>query len=709
MAKDTVKKDAGKAVPDMIEGAPDAAATDVNAGGFKGTPLKGRMMFGDTIEIDLANRYPKYSNQYVGAYAAKSISADGREYIAYVCEPQYTPRNRLGPAYASIANAALLRLIGSGIGRIAEQNLNRFVFIYENALGKPIVESDVNVAMGMKAERVMERVVTPLIGVLKDLRDNDIVHGGIRASNIFDGGKENYDYVVLGECLSLPPSMAQPSIYEPIDRALAQPTGRGLATNQDDLYSLGVTIALLMRTKDPMKGKTDAEVLQNKMQYGTYSTLLAAEEHFSGAVLELLRGLLYDDRNQRWTLDEVLTWMDGRRLSPKQSVKKLKAARPLAFNGKTYSYPALLARDLFQRPQEAVQLAESGELYQWIKRSLDDEMMLMRFESAIASAEEGGRGGNYWDRLISRVAIALDPEGPIRYKNLSLTGEGIATALAEAFVVNKDLPVYTEIFTSTLLSYWMTTLTDLNHDMANFVTRFDACRNYVRQPGPGFGLERVLYFLNPDVHCLSPVVSRFYARTPEEFLQAAEEIAADTQHRPARLMDRHSIAFLCVKDRKVAEPYLYDLASNEPFKYSLGTLQCLASIQRYYKMPPMRHLTQWMAEFIEPVFDRFHDRDVRRELRKKVSEVRDRGDLGKLLAILDNAELLRTDLMNFRAAMRQYRLLVAEHDDLSVRAKDIRFYGRREGRETAVIVAGFIATLLIVGVIILYFNGARIL
>jgi len=704
MAKDIITKPAGE----LIEGA-DSAHSDVNAGGFKGTPLKGRMMFGDTIEIDLSTRLAKYSNQYVGAYMAKSISADAREYIAYVCEPQYTPRNRLGPSYASVANAALLRLIGSGIGRIVDQNLKRFVFIYENALGNPIAETDLSVAMGMKAERVMERVVHPIIGVLKDLRDNDIVHGGIRATNIFDGGKENYDHVVLGECLSLPPSMAQPSIYEPIDRALAQPTGRGLATNQDDLYSLGVTITLLIRTKDPMKGKTDAEILQNKMQYGTFSTLLDAGEHISGALLELLRGLLYDDRAQRWTLDEVLSWLDGRRLSPKQSSKKLKAARPMPFNGKTYSYPALLARDLFQRPQEAVQLIDSGDLYQWIKRSLDDELMLLRFDNAVASAEEGGRTGTYWDRLISRMAIALDPDGPIRYKNLSLTGEGISTAMAEAFVMNKDLTTYSEIFNGTLLSFWMATLTDLNHDVASFVSRFEACRNYVRQPGPGFGLERVLYFLNPDVHCLSPVISKFYARSPEEFLQAAEEIAADTAHRPGRLMDRHSIAFLCVKDRKVAEPYLYDLASNEPYKYTLGTLQCLAAIQRYYKMPPMRNLTQWMADFIEPVFDRFHDRDVRRELRKKVAEVRDRGDLAKLLSILDNAELLRVDLVNFRNAMRQYRALVQERDDLGIRARDIKFYGRREGRETSVIVAGFIATLLIVGVIILYFNGARIL
>jgi serine/threonine protein kinase len=694
--------------PSMVEQL-EPASTDVNAGAFKGTPLRGKMMFGDSIEIDLGSRLPKYSNAFVGAYTARSLSADGRDYVAYVCEPQYTPRNRIGPKFAGIANAALLRLIGSGIGKIADQHLNRFVFIYENSLGKPLSDTDVGVAMGMKPERVLERIVTPLISVLKDLRDNDIVHGGIRVTNLFDGGKENFDHVLLGECLSLPPSMAQPPIYEPIDRALAQPTGRGLGTIQDDLYSLGVSLAMLIRTRDPMKGRPDAEITQNKMQYGTYATLLDADEHISSAMLELLRGLLQDDRAQRWTLDDVLTWVDGRRLSPKQSTKKLRAARPINFNGKAYSYPAMLARDIFTRPQEAVQLVESGELYQWIKRSLDDEMMMIRYENAVRSAEEQGRGASYWDRLIARMAICLDPEGPIRYKNISVTGEGLATALAEAVFLNKDIATYTEIFTGSLLSFWMTVMTDLNHDMASFVTRFDACRNFMRQPGPGFGIERILYFLNPDVHCLSPIVARYYARSPEEFLQACEEIGGDVTRRPPRLMDRHCLAFLCVRDRKVAEPYLYELASNEPYRYSLGTLQCLASIQRYYKMPPLKHLSAWMADFVEPVFERFHDRDIRRDMRKKITDQRDKGDLGKMLGVLDNAELLRNDLMNFRRAIRDYRALVQERDALTSRLKDAKFYGRREGRETSVVISGFIATILIVGVIILYINGARVL
>lgn len=674
------------------------------------TALRGYMRMGEAIEINLDARLPQYSNYFIGAYSAKSLGNDGRDLIAYICEPQFTPRNRQGPSYANLSNSALVPLVASGVARSVETGLTRFVLVYEDVLGNPLATEDTHFCGGIRPERILEKFVGPLVGALKDLRDADITHGAIRPTNLFDGHKENFESIILGDCLALPASIAQPALLEPVGRAEAQPTGRGVGSNQDDLYSFGVTLALLLRTRNPMKGKSDLEIVQNKIQFGTYNTLLTPEEHIPSALVELLRGLLMDDKRMRWTLDDVLTWMDGRRLSPKQPPKKQKAARSLSFHGKPYNLPALLSRDLFAHVQEAVQLVESGELEQWVKRSVEDELMLMRYHAAIRSAEDQGRGAAYWDRLVSRMGLCLDPTSPIRYKNMSVTGEGIATALAEAFVTKKDLPLYKELFNSSLLSYWMNILTDLNYDMGLFFSRFEACRNYMRQPAIGFGLERVLYFLNEDVHCLSPVVERNYVRTPEEFIEACEEVAMlPAEQRPRQILDRHATAFLSAKDRKICEPFLFDLASSEPYRHALGTLQCLAGIQRYYRIGPLPHLSAWMAEMIEPLYARYHDAENRTNLRQRIEEIADKGDLNKILSIIDNAELLRSDLLNFRRAMREYRGLIIEKDELITRMSDVRFFGRREGREMSVILSGLIATMMIIGIIVMYMNGARIL
>ena len=47
--------------------------------------------------------------------------------------------------------------------------------------------------------------------------------------------------------------------------------------------------------------------------------------------------------------------MDGRRLSPKQSAKRIKATRPVGFNGHKYIYPETLANDLYDNPADVVQ------------------------------------------------------------------------------------------------------------------------------------------------------------------------------------------------------------------------------------------------------------------------------------------------------------------------------------------------------------------
>src|SRR3546814_20918129 len=84
-------------------------------------------------------------------------------------------------------------------------------------------------------------VRSPLMPVFKELGGRNLTHRAIRASNLFfsDSARES---VVLGECFSLPAGMAQPSIYEPVDAAMAMPEGRGQGVPADDYYSLGVLV-----------------------------------------------------------------------------------------------------------------------------------------------------------------------------------------------------------------------------------------------------------------------------------------------------------------------------------------------------------------------------------------------------------------------------------------------------------------------------------
>ena len=99
-------------------------------------------------------------------------------------------------------------------------------------------------------------------------------------------------------------------------------------------------------------------------------------------------------------------------------------------------------------------------------------------------------------------------------------------------------------------------------------------------------------------------------------------------------MDRHIIAFLSVKDRKMIDPYFVELNSQEKYLQILGNLKTLATIQSRSKMEPFPGISAHIAGMLRPVIDRFHDKEMREAVTKKISSLKDKGDLSKIASLL---------------------------------------------------------------------------
>jgi hypothetical protein len=683
--------------------AKDTKADDSNAK----APLAsgGKVIFAKNFEIDFSKEIPHYNNDYCKAYVTKGINGDDGAYFTLVTTPAMTPRTSKAATYARINGGPMAFLMGSGVVPVPGKG-EQYCFIYRDNLGDKAFKASEKVTKGWKAERVLEKIVTPVITVLKDMHEVDLTHGNIRLDNFYTGGKENYDHILIGDCLSTAPSVLQPAIYEPLHRCTAQPSGRGPGLIEDDLYALGVCIALLMRTRDPMAKASEEEIILNKIQHGTYSTLIHKDDRFTGAVLELLRGLLIDDQRQRWNMADVLAWLDGRRLSPKQSSRRKRASRALTYRNQGYHYMEAFANDVFKKPAESVQLIESEEIEQWLMRSVEDKNAAARLETAILSAAETGKTSGYWDRLLSRVAIALDPEGPIRYKDLSVRAEGLGIALAEGFVKNMNLQSFLEIFNSPLLQYWLVTCTDMNLDVSVYVSRFESCKDFIKRPLIGYGLERVLYFLNPESNCLSPLLANYHVKTAEDLLLAFEKLAQEKK-RPSLMFDRHIAAFLSVKDSKVIDSYLYDLNSPEPHRKLVGIINSLYMIQKTQNVGLLPNLTQWICDSLVPIINRYHDKEKREELKKKLKKVASSGDLSKVVFTVDDQDTIKRDFAAFKVALHEYKTLEREHKILSADLDHPENYGKIKGRQTAVIVSGVISSLITMAFIIMHMNGTN--
>ncbi len=650
------------------------------------------------IEILFDKRLPYLDKGPVKAYEARAHERN--VFFAMICEDHLIPQARGGPAYSTIVNSSLVRLTSAGPVFWPPENKFKYALVFENTLGKPLLGFPERDGLGWRPDHVLKAVVKPIVGVLADMRNVDAVHGCIRVSNMFDGGEKMPEKVILGEGLSTPPNYTQPVIYEPLERVMSDPIARGRGLYEDDLYAFGVALSVILRRKDPMEGMTDEEIIQEKTENGSY-VALTGKDRYSGPILELLRGLLHDNPAERWTLDETLSWLEGAHISPRQNLKKKKAARPMQFNGGNYFRPQILAMALNKSQAEAVQMIDSGDMEQWITRSLEDKAVEARYAQAIEAANQQGRGTGYWDRLLSRVAIALDPEGPIRFKNLSMNPEGIGTALVEHYILKKDLHPFSEIINQQLVMYWVNAQTTMRGDIGSLISRFDNCRAFLRQPSIGYGMERCLYFLNPEAPCLSDRLKGHYIRSPEEFVFALEDISSDPG-RPELFIDRHSAAFLSVKDRRVIDVFWNELNAPEYYKRIMGNIKVVATIQKRARMDMLPGLSNWVAGMLGPIYERYHDRELREALRKQVNGIKDSGDLSKIVAVFDNMEIQQKDFTAFRHAMIEYDELRKENADLETKLKNPEVFGKETGKEVAAIVSGFIAALFILALSFLF-------
>jgi hypothetical protein len=666
--------------------------------------LKKEMAHVGSVEIDFSKPVDRYNNAYLKAYEAKHKN---KHCVAIACDKRFTPRFDMSIHYQKIASPTLPLLLNQGVSRFSDGSPGPYCFIYEDTLGSPIYKSGDIIAPSWKADMVLEKIAHPIIDVLRDFHTRDMVHGNIRADNLYNGGKEDFKTVKLGDCLSLPASMAQPAVYETPERAMADPIGRGKGTIDDDLYSLGVIMAMHLRSYDPLKGKTDNQIINSKIVNGSYSALVGGNDRFSSGILELLRGLLIDDKKQRWSIDEVVAWLDGRRLSPKQTSKKKKAARAINFGDTSYYYQDTLAHNLVQNQAEAIKIIENNELSHWIERTLNDEEALERLNSAVKGASEGGTGVGYWDRLLPRVSIALSPHSPIRYKGISFLLDGLGDTMAEAFVQKRGLSTFSNLFGENILPYWISVCANLNMDVTRYSTQIDNCRNYMKQKGIQFGLERVLYYLNDSVHCLSPIIEEYQARTPVQYLESLNDYATKYSGAlPQKIIDKHAACFLVTKEQRIIEPFVFDLSSEETFRHILGSTQALAAIQKYHpeaKAAPA--VTQWLVSLMDPVILRFHNKKRQKKIRSELDAKKMSGRIQDILDIIEDPKRIRDDQLDFRVAYKEYQRLDHELKGLELKLKNPRHNAEKSGREWAATISGIVSALVILGFIAINFGS----
>ena len=664
--------------------------------------------FGETIalgnksELFPSNPLPGFDAAGGPAYLARMRGSSSADLMAVIGRQGYPARLDAVSPLRSIDNSAILRLIDHGIAAWPSEGARYAGFVFEQPQN-PRFWNHLDEAHTPLGEDLINRLfLTPLASGLAQFAEAGLMHGGVRPTNIFwrDGSAGPPQ---LGECVSVPPGIGQPVLFEPVERALAVPAGRGPGAPAADMYALGITAALLILGRNPMKGLDDAAIIKAKMDHGSFTALIGTQRIGTGQ-FELLRGLLHDDPRQRWTAHDLQQWLSGQRLGPKQFESSKRATRALMFEGKEYWQTRSIVHAFAAAPAKAARLIESGEFDRWLRRAIGDSERADSVQSAIDTLKNSGRSAHYDDQLAAMVSIALEPGNPFFYRGVTVMPMGIGAALAEQLRTGGDTQIIAEIIGNQFAGFWVNQQHEGKTELVPFAQNMERLRGYIERNIIGGGVERATYELNPSMPCLSPMVRSQYAVGPRDLLPALDKTAL-TNNRPREPIDRHLAAWMVARNRSI-DYLLQPLNQDHALKRTLALLTLLSEWQSKFGPEKLPNLTAWMLSLLEPLAQRYHHRPTREEASAMLKQVAAAGALNKLVRLLDDPKLLDRDQQSFKAARQIYQATAAQIAVLERQAKQHQEVAIRYGRPVATYIAWVLSAVAMMFSIIRYLTGA---
>lgn len=669
-------------------GAPDGAAP-------ANPSADTQALWADSFYFNPKAPLEEFDTSFAAAYAGTHALAPSGEAVVLVGTGKMPFRLDYAASMRSADQSQMLQILDFGAVHEPKTGRPAPAVCYLRPKGNHLVEFTEIPFPPLREDQIIHDVIAPITAALGELKRRRVFHGRINPANLIrrEGPQGP---VVIGECIAGPPGFDQPLAFETIERCMADPAGKGPGTSADDLYALGVSIAVLCLGVDPMAQTTPDMIVDQKLDKGSYSALVG-QRRIPSKLLEPVRGLLTDDAEARWGIEDLELWLSGRRLSPKQATTPQRAGRPLRIGGKPYLTVRGLAQGMTRDVPGATGLIQDGQLNNWIRRTIGDEQLADDVEHAATGSNSRAFRE---ERRIARVAMVLDKFSPIRYRNRSLLPEGIGWAMVDALQNDKPVNEVVDFIESGLVVAWYQNRIETGGDASGKTKVFDRQRAILADPILGFGIERCLYDMNPDLPCQSPLLDDHYVLDLPGLATALDQIAGRAE-RPPEPLDRHIAAFILSRNPRLPVTAFRQLSEpGDPSSRGMALLTLLAELQVETGAAGMPNLASWMVSQLEPLLDEFRSQRLRDTLKEKLLACAARGNLTDMLRATRNPKVLAGDKAAFRAAQREYW---ANSDLANRKSKELekcRDIAESLGHQYSAVVSGLLAVVALATVVL---------
>lgn len=639
--------------------------------------------FSDHFQIATKLPLHAFKTNFATAYTVLQDGNPADSLMAYVTDSPYPIQSEYIQNLMTLDYTDMIRIVEYKKVKWLADDTMQFAVLVTKPQGERLLEPG-QTQLTPYAMHDLERFfVRPILSFLRNLELTQMSHGNINPYNLYFKREKNGP-LMLGENFMAPAAFSQMSLFEPIDRAISQYTGKGPGGSINDVYALGVTILSMITGEIPLGNLPIEEMLKIKLERGSYSAFTKAVE-IPASVNELFRGTLNDDADNRWGLEEIENWFSDHKQNPRQPQKIIKAARFYEFEGEQYIDTKSIALAFGLHPNAALKVIENGLFLNWLQRSFSDQHIYQNIDELVKG--DGTNAVKIDSRILSEICMLLDQSLPLFYKDLRILPVGLGTALMEAFLFDKNPALFLELLANRLPQKWLTNQSSPDFHMKMTAQSLDVAASFIEKKGPGLGLERLLYELNPDLYCISPKVIRYKVLTLSDLLLALEE-NAKAKDFETEIVDPHILAFLADRQTRIDAYYLNQLSGDFSTEAKAVALTyILSESSRTARIDSLPNLATLLFNRLLSFIQKLHDIDKQEIIKKQLEMHASNGNLAEMSKIVMDENLLTQDAASYQLAQNEYTRIAHSIDSLNAVIKNPSIISKTIGKHIAVMVS----------------------
>ncbi|MCC2646072.1 MAG: hypothetical protein K0R02_137 [Rickettsiaceae bacterium] len=507
----------------------------------------------------------------------------------------------------------------------------------------------------MSYDEINSQLIVPIVNLFQFCEKSNIELGNISPNNIIftQDGK-----MICREFFIAPPHYHQESFILAPEIAGCLPYGRITKKVKADIYALGVIIIFAYTGNQNWTKYSDQQYDLMRLETGSFN-VLAGKGKIIPDLKNLLKGLLYDNPSERWTVRNIVDWLNGKAIKI-VSNDNLDAVSPIVFNEMNFQTCRALAYCLHINWDQAIQFMREERLTKWIQRSLVKTKITESINELFS--EQAGYKFSYnqdRDETVFKLLTAFDKHAPMRLKNFAASILSIPTVVYSSLLARRT--DYLDAIMKILNKRFWAITTEKNTEYAEFTEYFLNLENSLKFYNPsvvGFTIERLIYSFNPNLPCLSSNLGGRYVTDIADLLYVLNEIVATNTQ--AQLIDRHIIGFIASKlnlkrELKISSLKDYPQIMSNP---SISALSYIFLASQQASSINVTNISSLLStRLIELFNENLHNIKLKNMLKKDLSDAGSAGNLSQLINIISDSKIIESDFNGYRNACKEVSIL----------------------------------------------------